>query len=80
MNTSYSCYLSPKQPRSCGLLHIVSIFKKKHAKKKKKPEWKKEKKQKQNAFRLYTDVGPLPGRTTERRPYHVRRVAMSSCA
>lgn len=48
--------------------------------KKKKPEWKKEKKQKQNAFRLYTDVGPLPGRTTERRPYHVRRVATSSCA
>lgn len=27
-------YLSPKQPQSCGLLHILSIFKKKHAKKK----------------------------------------------
>lgn len=46
----------PGQPQSCGLL-LMSVFKKKHAKKK-KSEWKKERKEKRTAFQLYTEVVP----------------------
>lgn len=54
MNTLYSS-LSPKQPQSCGLLHILSISERNMQKKRIRME---ERKEKQSVFR---DTGGWPG-------------------